>query len=271
MASPIVPIVNYERPACNGWTPLNATGSRFLRWNGHGIITQYTKSDDEASTAYQSENSSIHVKFHDTSVHHEIQFENRQRFVLGDLTRKALALANVKLLHVNHFDPTYDDTEWSLELPRGEHTKVLCLADEFVALATDCRLLRLFSLEGIQLPPVCLPGPVHAMAATGNTIAVVFRRQLPLPDSHSLEVMMFQVNLVHQPPIKQLSFSPIKLSLTTGASLQWIGFSDEGTLTVYDSIGSVRLLKNGLGANWIEVANLMREEKKVRELILQSN
>lgn len=56
-----------------------------------------------------------------------------------------------------------------------------------------------------------------------------------------------------------LEFSPVRLPLSYRSNLRWIGFTDEGTLGLLDSSGSLKLFKSGLGLNWVEVANLFQQ------------
>jgi chromosome transmission fidelity protein 4 len=256
--------INYEKAIQNGGSILDEHGDRILKWNSHGIVTQITTDVVDANHAdgtadCETNEVAVHVRFHDTSVHHNLRMHNQRNCCLADLSRRALALSCSKVLHVQHFDPEFDDTEWSMELPRGEHAKALALGDDFVVLATDKRLLRLFSLEGTQRIPICIPGAVHAVAASGNTVAVVYRRTLALPSTQALELMMLNVSQVRVPTVQQLPFSPMQLPIGVDATLQWIGFSDQGTLATFDSLGSVRMLKNGLGCGWIEISNLNKQ------------
>lgn len=240
-------------------------GDRILKWNSHGIVMQTTNNSPDDDTKremtedFELQEVAVHVRFHDTSVHHNLRLDNQRHCCLADLSRRALALSCSKVLHVQHFDPQFEDSEWSLELPRGEHAKALALGEDFVVVATDKRRLRFFTLEGSQRTPVCIPGPVHALAASGNSVAVVYRRRLPLPSTQELEVMVLNVSQVRTPNIEQLPFSPTTLPVSNNSTLEWVGFSDQGTLATLDSHGAVRLLKNGLACGWIEVANLKKD------------
>lgn len=96
------------------------------------------------------------------------------------------------------------------------------------------------------------------MIASNETLVAVYHRMLPLPEEQSLDAMIIEVNFETKSVIN-LDFSPIRLPLTSGSSLRWIGFTDEGTLAMFDSAGSLKLFKNNLGLNWIEVANLFQQ------------
>ncbi len=49
-----------------------------------------------------------------------------------------------------------------------------CLGEGWVAVATDRRMLRLFTLGGIQREIISLPGPVVAMAGHLNQLLVAY-------------------------------------------------------------------------------------------------
>lgn len=256
-------VVDYEKPIFNGCTPPSRLLGRYLRWNSHGIVAQFAERlEEEEDSASEAESfGSINVRFHEISIHRELEFDNHQRFTMADLSRRALVLASAKRLHCQRFgklEPNEPD-EWQLELTRGEHGRALALGEEFVALATDRRTVRICSMNGTQFPPLSTAGPVVAMAASGDTLAVVCRSQLPLPEEQSLEVMLIEVNPVHGLPIRQLPFSPVKLPVGRGAELRWVGFTDEGSLASYDSDGRLRLLKNGYGCGWVQVAEMHKE------------
>lgn len=132
------------------------------------------------------------------------------------------------------------------------------MSEQFIAVATSNRNLRLFSLDGTQHHLISIPGPIQCLISSNRTLVAVYHRQLPLPDSQSLDAMILDVDLQSN-SIINLDFSPIRLPLNSGSNLRWIGFTDEGTLSLFDSSGSLKLFKNGIGLDWIEVANLFQQ------------
>lgn len=64
--------------------------------------------------------------------------------------------------------------EWSLDLPEGEEGQSIAAGDNFVALSTSRRNLRIFTVGGTQREIVALPGPVVAMNGLRNALIVAY-------------------------------------------------------------------------------------------------
>lgn len=240
----------FEKPAWNCCTPMGDNGSRFLRWNAHGMVSHFRQTSDE---------NSINVKFHNTSIHHHLEFNNYHNFVLADVSKNALALASTKTLMVTHFGSGEAEHEWTMSMRKSEYMKAICVSEQFIAIATSKRNIRILSLCGTQRQVLSIPGAVHAITAYGDALAIFFYRQLPLPQDQCLEVMLMKVTMRSLIPAQQCDFSPIKVALEKDASLAWTGFSEEGTLCVYDTHGNLMCLKNGYAMNWAYVANLHKD------------
>lgn len=206
----------------------------------------------------REESNQINVQWWQTEVHTSIEFPNDKDYCYADLSSNAVLFASNKLLHCVHFGQHFEENEWSLHLNKGEQIKAVCLGDQFIVVATNNRNLRFFSLNGTQHQLISLPGPVQCLIANNKTVVAVYHRMLPLPENQSLDAMILEVDLEAK-SIASLEFSPINLAITQGSNLRWIGFTDEGTLSLFDSSGSLKLFKNSLGFNWVEVANLYQQ------------
>ena len=90
---------------------------------------------------------------------------------------------------------------------------------------------------GLQLSVTSLPGRPVALAAAGDLLAAVWHAGMPAADKdqclHYSVLSMASQALEHSGP----------LCLSAGASLQWLGFSEEGMLAAYDS-------KVGCSSKW---------------------
>lgn len=60
----------------------------------------------------------------------------------------------------------------------GMFSQAVALGDGWVAVATSLKMLRLFSLGGIQQNILCLPGPVVAMAAHKQKLCIAYSSTL---------------------------------------------------------------------------------------------
>ena len=137
--------------------------------------------------------------------------------------------------------------EWSISLPDCEEVLALAASDKLVAVATDCRNLRIFSVMGTQREVLSLAGPTVALAAHGDSILVAYH-SADISDESNISVMLVRAIGL------SLRCRDIKLSLTPGSKLQWIGFTDKGSPITTDSAGMVRLY-NLSGNYWMSICD----------------
>lgn len=64
--------------------------------------------------------------------------------------------------------------EWVMQLPEGEDALAVVANDTWIVVATDTRMLRIFSVAGTQREIISLPGPIVCLAAKNNKLAAVF-------------------------------------------------------------------------------------------------
>ena len=58
--------------------------------------------------------------------------------------------------------------------------QVITIGDGWIAAATDKRLVRLFSVGGLQLQVISVPGPVVSMAAHTNQLLIAYHQGMGL-------------------------------------------------------------------------------------------
>jgi hypothetical protein len=63
--------------------------------------------------------------------------------------------------------------EWSADLPEGEEALAIAAGKGWVAVATDTRNLRLFTVAGTQREVISLPGPVVCIVGHRNRLLVI--------------------------------------------------------------------------------------------------
>ena len=76
--------------------------------------------------------------------------------------------------------------EWTIDFPEGEEAQSLAVGNNFVAVATDRRNLRLFMIGGTQREIIALPGSVVAMNAHNNHLIVTYHTGVGKNDSFLL-------------------------------------------------------------------------------------
>jgi chromosome transmission fidelity protein 4 len=64
--------------------------------------------------------------------------------------------------------------EWSVDLPEGEEALAVAAGKGWIAVATDTRNLRLFTVTGTQREVVSLPGPIVCVAGYRKRLLTVF-------------------------------------------------------------------------------------------------
>nr|CAD7427825.1 unnamed protein product [Timema monikensis] len=204
---------------------------RFMVWNSVGIVRCSNVPEDV-----------IDVEFHDTSVHHALYIKNYMHHHIASLTQHALVLAceaedgpsKLVCVLLNCWDGT---REWQVDLPEGEGALCVALGEGWLAAATDTRMLRIWTLCGSQREVVTLPGPVLCLAGHKHKLIVVCHVGIGVAGDQNVSYCV--MNLIRG------QMSPWQpLPLTPGSTVQWIGFSDEGTPFMMDSTGSVRMLSS---------------------------
>ncbi|XP_063695779.1 WD repeat and HMG-box DNA-binding protein 1 [Culicoides brevitarsis] len=202
---------------------------RFMIWNHVGIVRSH-KSDDEDS---------IEVEFHDSSTHHGIHINNHLNHTMASLSTSVLALAceaPSKLVCITL--KVAGSREWSISMPDTEEIQAVCASDKLVAVATDARYLRIFTVLGTQREVLCIPGQIVALAAHDEQIIVAYHAAAAATDDQNMNLMIidsFGYNI---------KCKEAKIPLTPGSKLTWLGFSREGSPVIYDSRGIMKLYRH---------------------------
>ncbi|XP_008116547.2 WD repeat and HMG-box DNA-binding protein 1 isoform X2 [Anolis carolinensis] len=234
-----------QKPFQAGSTPVHLT-HRFMVWNSVGIIRCYNDEEDNA----------IDVEFHDTAIHHAMHLPNSLNHTLADLSREAILLACesteelASKLHCIHFNSWDSSKEWTVDMLQGEEVEAICLGHGWAACATSSRLLRVFTIGGVQKEILSLPGPVVSMAGHGEQLLVIFHKGTGFEGDQNLGVQLIELGRKKR---QVLHGDPLPLSRKSYAT--WVGFSAEGTPCYVDSEGIVRMLNRGLGNTWTPVCN----------------
>ncbi|XP_053687150.1 WD repeat and HMG-box DNA-binding protein 1 [Sabethes cyaneus] len=203
---------------------------RYLIYNHVGIVRGH-KDDKE---------NSIEVEFHDSQKHHGIHLNNYLNHTMAGLSETVLAMActsdveekGSKLVCINLV--AFGNREWSYSMPGTEGIVGVVASDKIVVVATDTRLLRIFTVRGTQREIISVPGPLVSMAAFGDHVLVAYHRSPPNEDQ--------QINLMLITCVKfKLRCRDIPVPLSPRSEIRWLGYSDKGSPVVYDSAGIMRL------------------------------
>ncbi|XP_070571111.1 WD repeat and HMG-box DNA-binding protein 1-like isoform X2 [Ptychodera flava] len=232
-------------------TPVHLS-SRFMVWNSVGIIKAYSTEEEN----------SIEVEFHDTSLHHAMHTDNTVGYTMGTMSTEAVVLAaesqdseTPSQLLCLHFSSWDNQKEWSITMPNGEDIKAITLGYGWLAVATDKRLVRLFSIGGLQREIISIPGPVVCLAGHGTQLLIIYHMATGIPGDQCLGVKLLSVYGQQKHIV-----SGDQLPISSQSTLVWLGFSAEGTPFSVDSNGIVRMLNREL-MSWSPVANTRSKAK----------
>ncbi|XP_067007806.2 WD repeat and HMG-box DNA-binding protein 1 isoform X2 [Anabrus simplex] len=233
-----VPSISIQPPFQPTSTPVHLQ-HRFMVWNSVGIVRAFNTEEEN----------SLDVEFHDSSLHHALHMTNYLKHTMASLSEQALVLAceanddtpsKVVCVLLNAWDGT---REWSVDLPEDEEALAVATSDKWLAVATDTRNLRFFSLGGTQREVISLPGPVVCLAPFKDRLIVAY---------HNGAGLCFVLLHIKSNDLQAaVPFQPLPVS--PQSTLMWLGFSDQGTPCTMDSAGMVRMFtSNGL---WLSICN----------------
>ncbi|XP_058121938.1 WD repeat and HMG-box DNA-binding protein 1 [Anopheles ziemanni] len=201
----------------------------YLVYNHVGMVRRH---------ATEKENS-IEVEFHNSQQHHGIHLINYLNHTMAGLSETVLAMAcssddgsPSKVVCINQ--ASFGKREWSFTMPGCEDIVGVTASDKIVIVATDSRLLRVFTARGTQREILSIPGPIVALAAYGDHFLVAYHSAPANEDQNITLMIVTCINF-------KLRCREVRVPLTAGTELRWIGFSDRGSPVVYDTAGVLNL------------------------------
>jgi len=160
---------HFQKPFQPGATPEHLM-HRFMAWNSVGIIRCH--SEDEIST--------IDIEFHDASLHHPLHFTNVMNHTMATLSTTAAVLACRSLegipskLVCLHFGTRDSTKEWTVSMTKGEEIVGVAVNSHFIAAATNCGYVRIFTVGGLQYHVISVAGPVVALSMCETQLMIVY-------------------------------------------------------------------------------------------------
>lgn len=157
-------------------------------WNSVGLITQFSKDEDD----------SIDIEFHNASHHHTIHMKNQLGYTMADMSREAVVLASPGPIDDSQADDVNEviaqsvtsiskltcimlssldsaaSKEWQIDMPKKEHIRCVCVSRLLIACATSRKFLRVFHLSGVQRELICLNGQPISVSAYDQKIFVCY-------------------------------------------------------------------------------------------------
>ncbi|XP_023762447.1 protein ENHANCER OF LHP1 1 [Lactuca sativa] len=236
-----------------GVTPVQFGKRRFLCYNMLGSIT----------TMEHDGYSHIEIDFHDTGRGPRVPaMTDYFGFTMASLNENGSVFANpckgdknMSTLMYRPFRSWANNSEWSMRFEE-EEVKAVALGTSWVAAVTSLNFLRIYTDGGLQRHVVSLDGPVVTASGFGDELAVVTHSSPSLPSNEQ----MLEFRVLNVPNGRQSIRG--KLALTPGSILTWFGFSEEGQLTSFDSMGVLRVFSNQYGGSWFPLFSASKLKKK---------
>ncbi|KAG2330058.1 hypothetical protein Bca52824_001238 [Brassica carinata] len=242
-----------QKPFQPGATPPEQGKRTFLCYNMLGCIT----------TIEHEGNYRIETDFHDTGRGPQVSsMIDIYGFTMASINESGCVFANpskgeknMSVLMYRPFRSWASNSEWTMRF-EGEEVKVVANGSGWVAAITSLNLLHIFSEGGLQKHVISLDGPVVTATGCKDQLAVVTHVSDCLPSNE--QVMEFRV-LNTCKMTQQLNG---RVALTPGSRLTWIGFSEEGSFSSFDSEGVLRVFTSQYGGSWIPVFSTTKVKKQ---------
>ena len=106
--------------------------------------------------------------------------------------------------------------EWTMNTENNEKIEMISLVEDFLAVGTSQRLIRLMSLSGIQQRIIRLQAPIVSMSAYQNQLWIVHYSTQGLLKEQAMSYKLLDLESDH--------FQTDPLPLIPKAKLIWMGF-----------------------------------------------
>lgn len=136
---------------------------RFLAYNETGIIQAFNEGEP-----------SIDIQFHDVTISRNLYLKNILGHTMGSMSNKVVALACETPSKLVCIPVETNNKQWTIEMTELEEILCVTTSSYLVAVATDTRFLRIFSVYGTQRGVISIPGPVVALASYKQSILIVY-------------------------------------------------------------------------------------------------
>ncbi|XP_049691894.2 WD repeat and HMG-box DNA-binding protein 1 [Helicoverpa armigera] len=218
---------------------------RYMCWNDIGIVRCHTAENGE---------STIDVEFHDTNLHHGIHLNNYLNHTMASLSSTVVALACETPSKLVCISLVGSSKEWTSSMPDTEEILCVSAGAGVVAVATNARLLRMFTPMGTQRQVISLAGPVVSLGAFNTAVLAVYHSTDPGYTDQHLAMDIIAMNG------RQVRSKTVPLPLTPSSKLAWLGTTDVGSPCAYDNSGMLRLYDVASGV-WMPVCDTTSHSK----------
>lgn len=159
---PTTPPNTLQPPFQPGSTPAHLE-HRFMAYNSIGTIQAFSDGD-----------SGIEIHFHDVGISRDIFIRNNLGHTMGSLSAKVIALACETPSKLVCIPVETSNKQWTIEMTEIEEILCVTTSSRLVAVATDSRFLRIFSIYGTQRAVLSIPGPVVSLASFKHSVLIIY-------------------------------------------------------------------------------------------------
>lgn len=244
-------------------TPRTQACPKFLVWNEYGHVASYPDL--------------LRVEIHRNGEEKSQVIKDYDSLQLAAVSEGVVILASTSSSPTGariQLRPTQRWEKAVFSAPLGhsnESPEAIASGQDFVAVLTSSRLLRLYTFSGLPLGLLSMPGQSVALSARGSLLLVVTR--VPGGEEDELEFRLLDTKSRSEP-------SAGHLPLSEGALLRWVGFTEEMVPVAIDTMGVVRALlgagagnwgSHHLGGEWTQLLSLDTEECELWAVNATSN
>ncbi|CAD8097954.1 unnamed protein product [Paramecium primaurelia] len=199
----------------------------------------------------------IEFEFFDSTFYKKFKISNQQRYAIGTLNYRGCVLASKgpndlddqgyligdgrSIVFFQQFIGDVDDFEF--QLPEEEGAELVTIGNDWFAIMSDHGICRVISFCGLELLQFNTNRAIVSLCSYEHLLCIVFHDTSPMLNQQVLKGRVYDIDL-------QKQIEEFDIFLTPFSSLSWIGYSDEGLLSIQDSKGVIRIYQN---SKWIEV------------------
>ena len=148
------------------------------------VPNPHSPSPASLSVENRSTSNLIEIEFADIERHRPIRFNDYTGYTMAAMGTIGAAFASPitkeggetvpSQVFYRPFDSWAPNSDWTVNLAKGEEATAIAVGATFVAVATSTRFLRIFSFSGVQLTVISLMGDAVCMSGQDNMLGVVY-------------------------------------------------------------------------------------------------
>ncbi|PWA03450.1 hypothetical protein BB558_000368 [Smittium angustum] len=245
------------------------------------------------STKVDDSHNSVEIEFFDKSIHRDVRFSDPYKFSMASLSNLGCLFGmnpsiedvvgksksgenresrGSSFILYRAFKGWAGQSDWNFKLESGEFIQCLALSNNGAAVFTSLKLIRFFSIGGIQTWVESIPENILCCVAKDNLVFSVYQKDI----SNSIgnryknqkENFYYDWELRRMDTGERLSFGSCPVS--SFSKITWVGFSEESIPLLCDSEGIVRCLSRcnlDSSSSWMPIfdANKVKEQRNKNE------